>query len=86
MLVLGRKINESLVIGDEIVVTVLAVDGDKVKIGINAPSNVRILRQELYDTIKEENLRAAKLAAQTTEALLPSVSQLLQQKSNGVGT
>ncbi len=76
MLVLGRKTSESLIIGDDIVITVLAVEGDRVKIGIAAPANVRILRQELYDTIKEENLRAANLAAQTTEALLPSLQGL----------
>jgi carbon storage regulator len=81
MLVLGRKANESLMIGEDIVVTVLAVEGDRIKIGIKAPANVRILRHELYDAIKEENLRAAKLAAQTNEALLPSLQGLFQPKS-----
>ncbi len=80
MLVLGRKPNESLLIGDDIVITVLSVEGDRVKIGISAPGNVRILRQELYDAIKEENLRAAKLAAPANEALLTSLQDLFQAK------
>jgi carbon storage regulator len=74
MLVLGRKINESVMIGDEIVVTILAVDGDRVKIGVKAPSHIRILRQELYETVKEENLRAANLSEQLSDTLMPSLS------------
>lgn len=81
MLVLGRKTNESLLIGDDIVITVLSIDGDRVKIGINAPGNVRILRQELYDAIKAENLRAAQLATETSESLLPSLQGLFLAKS-----
>jgi len=46
MLILGRKTNESVIIGDNIVVTILAVDGDRVKVGIDAPADVRILRQD----------------------------------------
>lgn len=67
-------------IGDDIVITILAVDGDQVKIGIQAPSQVTILRQELYETVKQENLRAAKLLAQTDGKLLPNLKPLLQKK------
>jgi carbon storage regulator len=80
MLVLGRKIDESIMIGDDIVITILGVDGDRVKVGIQAPAHIRVLRQELYETIKEENLRAAKLSAQTNETLLPSLSHLFQEE------
>ncbi|MCB0176618.1 MAG: carbon storage regulator CsrA [Anaerolineae bacterium] len=80
MLVLGRKINESVMIGDNIIITILAVDGDKIKIGIDAPSEVRILRGELYEAVKEENLRAAKSSTQSPEEILPSLGQLLQTK------
>jgi len=80
MLILGRKTNESVIIGDDIVVTILAVDGDRVKVGIDAPAEVRILRQELYDSVKEENLRAAAMASQLSDKLLPSLSQLLEKK------
>lgn len=81
MLVLGRKTNESVMIGDEIIVTILAVDGDRVKIGIQAPSEVRILRQELYEAVKEENLRAASLSTQTNDILLPSLRHLFKDKA-----
>lgn len=67
-------------IGDDIVITILAVDGDQVKIGIQAPSQVTILRQELYETVKQENLRAAKLLAQTDGKLLSNLKPLLQKK------
>ena len=80
MLVLGRKTNQSVMIGDDIVITVLAVDGDQVKIGIQAPAQVTILRQELYETVKQENLRAAKLLTQTDGKLLPNLKPLLQKK------
>jgi carbon storage regulator len=80
MLVLGRKTNESVMIGDDIVVTILGVDGDRVKIGIKAPSSVRILRQELYETVKAENVRAANLSEKLSDALMPSLSQLFQDK------
>jgi carbon storage regulator len=80
MLVLGRKVNESVVIGDEIVVTVLAVEGDRVKIGIDAPSHVRILRQELYELVKEVNLQAANISQETSEDVLSSVRDVLQMR------
>jgi carbon storage regulator len=80
MLVLGRKVNESVMIGDDIVVTVLAIEGDRLKIGIEAPSHVRILRRELYETVKEENVRAAMLPAQADSNWLPSVRDLFQKR------
>ncbi|MCL4294691.1 MAG: carbon storage regulator CsrA [Anaerolineae bacterium] len=83
MLVLGRKTNQSIMIGEEIVITILAVDGDQVKIGINAPAQVTILRQELYETVKQENLYAATLAAQVNGNLLPALQPLFQKNKNG---
>lgn len=50
MLVIARKVGEGIVISDEIKVTVLEAGKDKVKIGIDAPKNIRIVREELYDT------------------------------------
>ncbi len=79
MLVLGRKSNESLMIGDDIVVTILEVDGDKVKIGIQAPAQVRILRQELFKAAKKDELQAANLTLETGQDLLPSLRHLLQK-------
>ncbi|NJN94357.1 MAG: carbon storage regulator CsrA [Anaerolineales bacterium] len=80
MLVLGRKINQSVMIGDEIVITILAVDGEQVKIGIQAPSNVTILRQELYETVKEENIRAANRSVRSSGELLPVLQPLFHKK------
>ncbi len=52
MLVLSRKINETIVINDNIVVTVVDIRGDKVRLGIDAPKDVPVHRQEVYDAIK----------------------------------
>lgn len=60
MLVLTRKVNETLNINhDEIVITVLAVEGERVKLGIVAPKSVSIFRQELLDQVGQENQAAA---------------------------
>ena len=55
MLVLSRKVEESIVIADDIVVTVIGISGDKVILGFEAPKKVTIHRQELYDTIQRED-------------------------------
>lgn len=54
MLVLTRKTNQSIMIGDEIEVSVLAVSGDKVRLGISAPRDVPVFRKEVYLVIQEE--------------------------------
>jgi carbon storage regulator len=54
MLVLTRRIDESLTIGDSITITVLGIEGDKVKLGIKAPREITILRQEIYDAGTEQ--------------------------------
>lgn len=59
MLVLTRKVKESIMIGDDIEITVLAVEGDQVKLGIHAPRHVDIHRKEIYLAIQEENRQAA---------------------------
>jgi carbon storage regulator len=60
MLILSRRPGESLTIGDEIVITVVSVNGNQVRVGINAPREVRVLREEIYKAIREENQAAAK--------------------------
>ncbi len=62
MLALARKINESIVINDNIEVTLLEIKGDQVKLGISAPKSVPIYRKELYTQIQESNAEAAKSA------------------------
>lgn len=53
MLILTRKVGESLLIGDDIAITVLSVRGNQVKIGINAPKDVSVHREEIYQRIKQ---------------------------------
>jgi len=59
MLILTRKPDQRILINDDIVVTVLAVDGDRVKIGISAPAEVSVLREELQRAVSGENRTAA---------------------------
>ena len=60
MLALSRKVNESIMLGNDIEVTVLEIKGDQVKIGIKAPKNVSIFRKVIYVQIVEENKKAAE--------------------------
>lgn len=61
MLVLTRKKGESIQIGENIEITVLAIEGDQVKLGINAPQSIDIHRKEVYLAIKEQNSEAANI-------------------------
>ncbi|ERN51969.1 carbon storage regulator CsrA [Alkalihalophilus marmarensis] len=60
MLVLTRKLKEAIQIGDEIEVKILAVDGDQIKLGIEAPRNIEIHRKEVYLEIQKENNEAVR--------------------------
>ena len=60
MLVFTRKKDESLIIGNEIQVTILSVGSGSVKVGITAPRHISVHRQEVYEAIKRENLAASK--------------------------
>jgi carbon storage regulator len=61
MLVLSRHRDESIIIADNIVVTVVDVRGDKVRLGIEAPSEIPIHRQEVFDAIQRENQKASQV-------------------------
>ena len=67
MLVLSRKINESIQIGEDVEVTIIDVRGDVVRLGIKAPKTTQIWRKELWDAIVEENRKAALNARKTKE-------------------
>lgn len=67
MLVLSRKTEQRIRIGDEIEVIVLAIEGDHVKIGIQAPRHITVLRYELVQDVTDENRRAAGAAAASTQ-------------------
>ncbi len=61
MLVLSRQRDETIMIGDNIELTVVDIRGDKVRLGINAPPQVAVHRKEIYEAIKRENEQAARL-------------------------
>ena len=73
MLVLTRKSNQSIMIGDEIEVSVLAIMGEKVRIGIQAPRDVPVFRKEVYLEIKEEQVSETKDARDEVDAALRSL-------------
>ena len=59
MLILTRKIGEGIILGDDIRIAILEIRGKQIRIGIEAPPNIVVLREEIYQRIQEENLRAA---------------------------
>lgn len=63
MLALSRHCNESIVLGNDIEITILEVKGDQVKIGINAPKSLPIYRKEIYTQIQQSNAEAAETKA-----------------------
>jgi carbon storage regulator len=60
MLILSRKINEKIMIGDDISISIIEIRGDQVRIGVDAPKTVKVFRQEVFDAIKAENKAAAE--------------------------
>ncbi|HEX4129992.1 MAG TPA: carbon storage regulator CsrA [Pirellulales bacterium] len=64
MLVLSRQRDESIIIGDNIVITIVDIRGDKVRLGINAPTEIPVHRREVYEAIQRENLKASQLDPQ----------------------
>jgi carbon storage regulator len=60
MLILSRKVNEKIMIGDDISVSIIEVRGDQVRLGVEAPKTVKVFRQEVFDAIRAENKAAAE--------------------------
>ena len=72
MLVLTRKKDQTIVINEDIEITVLDIQGDQVRIGINAPRSVSIHRKEVYLEIQQENKNASEVGKVSLEAILKS--------------
>lgn len=70
MLILTRKMGESILIGDDIEVTITSIDQNKVRVGIKSPAHIPIYRQELYRKIQKENRAAALIGKEEFENLL----------------
>ncbi len=79
MLVLSRKINQSIMIGDEIEIKVLEIRGDQVRLGIEAPKRIPVHRKEVYEAIIKENILAAQMAAQVEQKVEESVVKELER-------
>ncbi|WP_017436395.1 carbon storage regulator CsrA [Saccharococcus caldoxylosilyticus] len=77
MLVLTRKLKEAIQIGDDIEITVLAISGDQVKLGINAPKHVEIHRKEIYLAIQKENSEASLASKDLLQKLNEQIKRSL---------
>jgi carbon storage regulator len=76
MLVLSRRIDERIMIGDQIEISIVDIKGDQVKIGIQAPGNVKVYRKEVYEAIQKENIEAAR----ARPAALPDLGRLVEKE------
>ena len=79
MLVLSRKINEKIKIGEDIELTIISISGDNVRIGIQAPKDIKILRSEVLEDIKKQNLEAT-LGSDLGSEQTVQLSKMLKSK------
>jgi len=77
MLVLSRQRDETIMIGDEIEITVVDIRGDKVRLGINAPRTIQVHRKEVYEAIRRENKEASQIEVDD----LSAADQTLRQRN-----
>ena len=77
MLVISRRVGESITIGNDVVVKVVALSGNQIRLGITAPREVRVLREEIFNAIQEEN----RAAAPDSNRRLEDVGKRLRSKT-----
>ncbi len=81
MLVLTRRLGETIVIGDDITIKIVDIHGKQIRIGIEAPKEISVYRGEIYDRIMQENKAAAEAANVQNDTITDNMRQLLQQKT-----
>lgn len=85
MLVLTRHSDERIMIGDDVEITIVEIKGDKVRIGISAPSHVPVHRREVYLAIKAENVAAAEAAAPDLDQVAAALGAALRSQADKPG-
>lgn len=83
MLVLTRRLGETIVIGDDIVIKIVDIHGKQIRVGIEAPSEVSVYRGEIYERIMVENKAAAGAATGDLKAVAESIKKLMPSEKSG---
>jgi carbon storage regulator len=73
LLVLTRKTGEGIFIGKDVIIKIFEIEGDRVKIGIEAPKTMKVLRLELYEDVSKENKKAIDVAKKTVDELFKGI-------------
>jgi len=85
MLVLSRQRDETIMIGDDVEITVVDIRGDKVRLGITAPTRIAVHRKEVYEAIKAENQRASRISGADLNGVGPSPGPMKRPAISGNG-
>lgn len=85
MLVLSRKLKQSLVIGDNVEITIVEIRGDQVRLAISAPKTIPIYRKEIYDEIQLANVAATAFTKEDVDRLIPDIKTKDQKPAKKTG-
>jgi len=85
MLVLSRQRDESIMIGDDVQITIVDIRGDKVRLGIVAPSEIPVHRKEVYDAIQRENRKAAQVSREDLAEATPPAQVAPRSRGKSAG-